>query len=164
MFHNTLARALVSMHQIDHEEARKSDLSVLTAEELKSSMEERMEKVKAAFGVDEALWSRWQAWLENESLWPKQTALIHSDMHAGHILIDNKARVTGLIDWTEARVDDPAHDFGAHLTLFGENALKQLIQSYQNAGGYVWTGMFEHIVELVPLTLWQLLNLRLNRV
>jgi len=27
--------------------------------------------------------------------------------------------------------------------------LKELIQSYQHAGGYVWTGMFEHIVELV---------------
>lgn len=149
MFHDTLARALVSLHQIDHEEARKSGLSVLAPEELKSSMKERMEKVKTAFGVDEALWSRWQAWLANESLWPKQTALIHGDLHAGHILIDHEARVTGVIDWTEARVDDPAHDFGAHLTLFGEEALKELLQSYQNTGGYVWNGMFEHIIELV---------------
>ncbi|HLR52874.1 MAG TPA: macrolide 2'-phosphotransferase [Candidatus Avamphibacillus sp.] len=148
-FHDTLARAMVSLHQIDHEEARQAGLSVLAPEELKSSMKERMEKVKAAFGVDEALWSRWQTWLENESLWPKQTALIHGDLHAGHILIDHEAHVTGFIDWTEARVDDPAHDFGAHLTLFGEDALKELIQSYQNAGGYVWPRMYEHIKELV---------------
>jgi len=46
-------------------------------------------------------------------------------------------------------VDDPAHDFGAHLTLFGEDALKELIQSSQNAGGYVWPRMYEHIKELV---------------
>jgi len=148
-YHDTLARTMVSLHHIDHEEARQAGLSVLGPEELKSSMKERMEKMKAAFGVGEALWSRWQTWLDNESIWPKQTALIHGDLHAGHILIDHEARVTGLIDWTEARVDDPAHNFGVHLTLFGEEALKKLIQSYQNAGGYVWRGMYEHIKEVV---------------
>src|SRR5699024_9908967 len=133
---------MVSLHQIDHEEARQAGLSVLAPEELKSSMKERMEKVKAAFGVDEALWSRWQTWLENESLWPKQTALIHGDLHTGHILIDHGQHRTELIDWTDARVDDPDHDFGAHFTLCGEDALKELRQSDQNAGGYVWPRMY----------------------
>ncbi|WP_423241355.1 phosphotransferase [Oceanobacillus zhaokaii] len=36
-------------------------------------------------------------------------------------------RVTGFIDWTEARVDDPAHDFVSHLMAFGEKSLRELI-------------------------------------
>lgn len=107
-----------------------------------------MDNVKKEFGVNEELWNRWQKWLANDTIWPEQTAFIHGDLHAGHILIDEEARVTGFIDWTEARVDDPANDFVAHLAAFGENALKRLIDAYESAGGYVWPSMFEHIVEL----------------
>jgi macrolide phosphotransferase len=148
-YHDTLGQLMASLHQIDHEEAREAGLPVLTPDELKASMEQRMEKVKAAFGVGSALWLRWQRWLDNDAIWPERTVLVHGDLHPGHILIDEQARVTGVIDWTEARVDDPAYDFGAHLIAFGDQALKKLIQSYQHAGGYVWPGMAEHIGELM---------------
>lgn len=126
---------MVSLHGVDHEVARKAGLSVFTPEQARSSMKERMDKVKAAFGVDHALWDRWQTWLDNDAIWPKQIALIHGDLHAGHVLLDEESRVTGMSDWTEARVDDPANDFGAHLATFVEDALKSLINSYKNAGG-----------------------------
>ncbi|OZU87408.1 macrolide 2'-phosphotransferase [Virgibacillus indicus] len=147
-FHETLGNAMAALHRIDHDEARKAGLSVLRPEDLKSSMRERMEKVKSAFGVNEKLMNRWQEWLGNDELWPNQTALIHGDLHAGHILIDENAGVTGFIDWTEARVDDPGHDFVTHLATFGEDALKELIHEYEKAGGYVWPKMFEHINEI----------------
>lgn len=146
-FHETLASNMAALHRVNHEEAREAGLSVRAPDELRNSMKERMDKVKSKYGVSEELWNRWQKWLANDSLWPKQTALIHGDLHAGHILIDEEARVTGFIDWTEARVDDPAHDFVSHLAAFGEAALKKLIDEYQKAGGYVWPLMFEHIVE-----------------
>jgi macrolide phosphotransferase len=111
-------------------------------------MKRRMDKVKLEYGVGEELWNRWQNWLANDALWPKQTALIHGDLHAGHILIDKDACVTGFIDWTEARIDDPANDFVSHLAAFGEEALKKLIDEYKKAGGYVWPLMFDHILEL----------------
>lgn len=148
-FQYTLAQAMVSLHKINEEAARQAGLKILKPEELKASVKERMERVKEQFGVGEELWSRWQAWLVNETNWPKQTVLVHGDLHAGHILVDDQAQVTGLIDWTEARIDDPAHDFGVYLSIFGAEALKELIRSYQEAGGYVWSGMYQHIVELV---------------
>ncbi|UJL46776.1 macrolide 2'-phosphotransferase [Virgibacillus sp. NKC19-16] len=148
LFHETLGSSMAALHQVSHEDAKQAGLSVQTPEEIRISMKERMKEVKTAFGVDEELWDRWQTWLANDSLWPKQTALIHGDLHAGHILINKNARVTGFIDWTETRVDDPSNDFVAHLAVFGEEALKKLIQAYENAGGYVWSSMFDHIVEL----------------
>ncbi len=46
------------------------------------------------------LWYRWQTWLNDR---PKEAGFIHGEVHAGHILIDKDAKVTGLIDWTEAK-------------------------------------------------------------
>ncbi|PAV30452.1 macrolide 2'-phosphotransferase [Virgibacillus profundi] len=148
IFHETLGSAMVELHKIDHEEAKRAGLSVQSPGDIKNSMQKRMEKVKAEFGVSEELWHRWQEWLANDELWPKRTALIHGDLHPGHILIDKDTRVTGFIDWTEARVDDPGNDFVSQLLTLGEDALKELIDAYGNAGGYVWPNMFEHIVEL----------------
>ncbi|WP_337019488.1 macrolide 2'-phosphotransferase [Oceanobacillus massiliensis] len=147
-YHATLGAALADLHHISHIEARAAELNVQKPEEIKRSMIIRMEKVKAEFGVNEDLWDRWQKWVSDDSIWPKQTVLIHGDLHPGHILVDQQAQVTGLIDWTEAKVDDPANDFVSHYMAFGEDALHQLIAAYGRAGGYVWTNMHQHIVEL----------------
>lgn len=150
LFHKSLAKSLVELHSIQHEEAQQAGLSVKTPDKLRNSMLERMEWVKSTYGVSQKLWNRWQKWLGNDSLWPQKTAFIHGDLHAGHILIKQKdASVTGLIDWTEAQVSDPANDFTAHLATFGETALKELIHFYKEAGGYVWPTMFEHTSELL---------------
>lgn len=147
-FLETLGGALAALHRVHHAEARKAGLVVKEPDELRTSMLEKMDRVKAEFGVSPQLWDRWQKWLANDSLWPKRTAFIHGDLHPGHILVDQRSRVTGLIDWTEARVDDPAHDFVAHLSAFGEDALEKLLNDYQQAGGDVWPAMAEHIIEL----------------
>ncbi len=148
VFNETLAEALVSLHRIDHEEARTAGLPVETSEDIRQNMAKRMEKVKEEFHVEPALWQRWQEWLENDSIWPKQTALVHGDLHAGHILIDEENKVTGFIDWTEAAVGDIAIDFVAHYRTFGEDVLKELIYHYEKADGYVWPGMAKHVMEL----------------
>src|SRR5690606_6573610 len=85
VFHETLAKAMVDLHAINIKEAEQAGLVIKTAEELQKSMQERMDKVKSVFGVSEELWTRWQKWLANDELWPKQTAVIHGDLHAGHI-------------------------------------------------------------------------------
>lgn len=147
-FHQTLAKALASLHTVPKAEALKAGLMVHTAEEARKSMIERMVKVKAEFGVGDSLWKRWQNWVGNGELWPQETGLIHGDVHAGHTMIDNEANVTGLIDWTEAKVTDVSNDFVFHYRAFGETSLEKLIDYYQQAGGIYWPTMKEHIIEL----------------
>lgn len=100
------------------------------------------------YGVGAELWERWQKWLNNDGLWPDETALVHGDLHPGHILVDENEHVTGLIDWTEAKVADLSKDFLGHLTVFGEEELERLIHAYIEAGGPHWPKMKEHIIEL----------------
>lgn len=147
-FHESLAKALVSLHQMDSQLVKDTGIKVESAQEARQSMQTRMEKVKAELGVGEALWQRWQNWLAADDLWPKQTGLVHGDLHAGHILIDENSSVTGLIDWTEAAVTDISTDFVGHYRTFGEEALEKLIMYYGQAGGYVWPKMKEHVIEL----------------
>jgi macrolide phosphotransferase len=148
-FHQTLATTLASLHRVPTEKALEAGLIVHTAEEARIDMIERMEKVKANFGVSEELWNRWQTWVENKAIWPKATGLIHGDLHAGHTMINENTEVTGLIDWTEAKVTDVSHDFGFHYQAFGEEALDKLIHYYRKAGGIYWDGMKEHIIESI---------------
>ncbi|PPA70850.1 macrolide 2'-phosphotransferase [Jeotgalibacillus proteolyticus] len=147
LFTETLALAMVSLHGINLDDAREAGLKVENAEEMRAEMKSRMEKVKAEFGVSDQLWEQWQRWVNNDSLWPAKTGVIHGDLHAGHILIDDEARVTGFIDWTEAFVSDISKDFVAHYRTFGEQELKKLIMYYEKAGGCVWPNMAEHIIE-----------------
>jgi macrolide phosphotransferase len=111
-------------------------------------MQHRMDVVRSEFGVGQPLWERWQSWLYNDEIWMQKTVLTHSDLHAGHILIDAQSQVTGFIDWTEASVADPARDFMAHYRTFGQDALNKLISAYAEAGGHTWSRMAEHVIEL----------------
>jgi aminoglycoside phosphotransferase (APT) family kinase protein len=36
----------------------------------------------------------------------------HNDLGIEHVLVDSQARVTGIIDWSDAAIVDPAYDFG----------------------------------------------------
>lgn len=145
---DSLARVAVQLHQTSHDAARKAGLRVFTPDEVRANLFDRMNKVRATFGVGEQLWKRWQAWIHNDVLWPKHSALVHGDLHAGHTLVNRSGSVTGVIDWTEAHVTDPAEDFTPYLAVFGEKALERFIAAYGAAGGQVWPNMLEHVVEL----------------
>lgn len=147
-FYKTLGKALAALHNVPQEKALAAGLTVHTAEEARRSMKERMDAVKEKVGVGDELWNRWQTWLKNDQIWPKKTGLIHGDVHAGHILIDEARNVTGLIDWTEAKVTDVATDFVVLYKTFGEGGLDLLIEAYKEAGGNAWPKMKEHIIEL----------------
>lgn len=148
-FHMSLGRVLAELHSIPNDKATEFGLIVQTPEETRKSMKQRMNNVKTKFGVGEKLWNRWQSWVNDDEMWPKKTGLIHGDVHAGHTMIDKEANVTGLIDWTEAKVTDISNDFVFNYKAFGEEGLEALIIAYKEAGGYYWPKMKEHIIELV---------------
>ncbi|GAE26932.1 macrolide 2-phosphotransferase [Halalkalibacter wakoensis JCM 9140] len=144
---DSLGKMLAELHRIPTESINVPGLKVQTADEARDDMKKRMIRVKEKYGVGDKLWKRWQAWVGNDKMWPKHTGLIHGDVHAGHTLINEQATVTGLIDWTEVAVTDVSKDFVGPYMTFGEEALEQIITSYEAAGGITWPLMKEHIIE-----------------
>lgn len=147
-FNHSLGQVLAEMHALPEDAFTDAGIAIYTAEEAREEMKERMQKVKNKYGVSEELWNRWQKWINDDQMWPKQTAFSHGDVHAGHTMIDKNAKVTGLIDWTEAQVTDVSRDFLFNYKAFGEKGLDDLIEAYKEAGGYYWPKMKEHIIEL----------------
>lgn len=145
----SLARSLAALHNIPVEDACKTGMPIYTGAEIRDVMKMRMDKVHRNYDVNGTLWNRWMRWIDDDTIWPEDTSVIHGDLFPGHTLIDSDYHVTGIIDWTEAKVSDPANDFTAFYLLFGENKLDELIRSYREAGGYTWMGMKRHIMALL---------------
>lgn len=141
----SLAGALATLHAIDANAALASGLPGLEPADVRRTLAARMEQTCRLLEVPDAVWQRWQAWLSDDTYWPGFSTLIHGDLHPGHILVDREYRVTGLLDWTEARVDDPAIDFAILSATFAPPALEGLLQHYAAAGGRVWPRMLAHI-------------------
>ncbi|MGG4443329.1 macrolide 2'-phosphotransferase MphJ [Brevibacillus fortis] len=144
----TWAEALVELHGIHDDLARDAGIRVKQPSEVRESLREKMNEVKRVFGVSQMLWDRWQKWLADDTFWPAHSALVHGDLHPGHILVAENGKVTGLLDWTEAEVADPSIDFTVFYMLFGDTGLADFINRYEKAGGRVWPRMHEHIAEM----------------
>lgn len=54
---------------------------------------------------------------------------IHSDLYFRHIILDNKKNISGIIDFSDRGVGDPALDFG-ELWLYGEDFVREVYQNY----------------------------------
>ncbi|MGE0121107.1 MAG: phosphotransferase family protein [Dongiaceae bacterium] len=56
--------------------------------------------------------------------------LIHADLAAEHVLIDARGAITGVIDWTDMRIDDVAFDFAGLWYWQGERGLAIALRRY----------------------------------
>ena len=60
----------------------------------------------------------WEGYLADDATFAFAPALIHRDLGTEHILHDPAGRLTGVIDWGDASIGDPAQDFiGVYRTL-----------------------------------------------
>src|SRR5262249_33789257 len=114
VFVRSLARALAALHGIGPAEAAAAGLKVSSPEEARRALADDLDRVQREVGVGEEQWRRWRAWLDDDTSWPPFTVLVHGDLYAGHVLVDESSRATGMLDWTEAEVSDPAIDFTFH--------------------------------------------------
>lgn len=148
-YYITLGKALAKIHALPVTQFNDIGLEFVESNQVRKLMKQRMENVYAGYEINPNLWERWQSWVNNESYWPSHVGIKHGDLHPGHIIIDDKNNVTGIIDWSEIGVGDVSVDFLSQQLLFGDEGLKKLIDSYDNAGGKTWDLMAEHIVELL---------------
>lgn len=61
---------------------------------------------------------------------PQPTTFIHNDL-AGHNILWNGERLTGVIDWDHATVSDPAFDYAALGNWYGWDSLKKALSAEQ---------------------------------
>ena len=45
-----------------------------------------LERVRAEFAIAPHLRARWEAWFDDDALWPERTAFTHGELDAAHVL------------------------------------------------------------------------------
>lgn len=147
VFIDSFAKTLAAMQAIPLEDAESGGVPIQSIADGREQLARAMEATREALAPSDSLWARWQTWIHDDSLWPTHLALTHGDLHPGHMLLDDAGKLTGVLDWTEAKLADPALDFGMFFGCFGKAALDRLIALFEQAGGRTWPKLAEHAEE-----------------
>jgi aminoglycoside phosphotransferase (APT) family kinase protein len=146
VFVDSLARVLAALQGISVDEARAAGARVTSIDEVRETFARALEVAREPLAPSDALLSRWKRWLEGDT-WPAHVAMVHGDLHPGHMLLDPSGQIAGILDWTEARVTDPSIDFAMFAGCFGKEPFEAFVRRFAELGGQTWPRMMEHSLE-----------------
>jgi macrolide phosphotransferase len=143
-YFDEVARFLAALHAIPLEDAARTGVEVRLPGEIRSTIARKIHRARTELGLSAELTRYWKAWLDDDSTWPTRSVVAHADICPANTLVHN-GKLSGVLDWTDSLVGDPAADFRRLVKQFGR--LDELISSYERHGGAVWQGMRRHIEE-----------------
>ncbi|QVQ50923.1 macrolide 2'-phosphotransferase [Spiractinospora alimapuensis] len=149
-----LGRLLARLHAVTPERAEAAGVEVRTPERVRQAWRDDIARVGSEFTVAPALSEAWEAWLADDLCWPERTVMTHGEIYPAHVLLADDGAITGVLDWTTARVDDPARDLSAQYGAAGEKMLGVTLDAYAEAGGHVHSGLAaqaRHLWEASPI-------------
>ncbi|MRG93080.1 macrolide 2'-phosphotransferase [Polyangium spumosum] len=146
-FIDSFADALAALQKVSASEIAEAGIPRKSIDDSRAEIARAMEDTRALLAPPDVVWARWQRWLANDAIWPHHLALVHGDLHPGHLLLDEDGRVTGILDWTEAHLGDPSIDLALFVGAFGEAALDACITRFEARGGTTWPGLADHAAE-----------------
>ena len=146
-YFDDVARFLAALHAIPLEEAARTGVEVRTPGAIRETIARKIHRARTELGLSSALWRHWQQWLE-DSTWPPRSVVAHADICPSNTLVHN-GKLSGVIDWTDSLVGDPAADFRRLVGRFGR--LGELLNAYARHGGVTWPGMRRHIEERIRM-------------
>jgi aminoglycoside 2''-phosphotransferase len=75
----------------------------------------------------------WARYLDDDTCFTFTSTLVHRDLNIEHVLCDPASgHLTGVIDWGDAGIDDPAVDFAAVRRQLGEEFARQMLAAYRH--------------------------------
>ncbi|MCT1801342.1 MAG: aminoglycoside phosphotransferase [Kocuria rhizophila] len=149
-----LGRLLARLHSLDAMEARTAGIEVRSPEQVRQTWQDDINRVSREFTVAPALSEAWHSWVGDDICWPDRTVMTHGEIYPAHVLLDQDGAITGVLDWTTARVDDPARDFAFQYGAAGDEILQVTLDAYEQAGGHLHPGLAaqsRHLWEASPL-------------
>lgn len=79
-----------------------------------------------------SLAATWERFLQDNANFCFTPVLLHADLNSEHILFDvQRARITGVVDWEDITVGDPALDFTGLFCDYGRGFAARVLTAYQ---------------------------------
>lgn len=127
-----LARAIAAIHELSGAVVRTSGLPDYDADGYRQRRLAEVDEAARTGHLPKRLLRRWEHALEDVSLWRFATTPVHGDLAAEHVVVEGD-EVVGVVDWSEARVADPADDLAWLLATVSAEASDAVMEQYANA-------------------------------
>lgn len=153
-FAAALGRLIAELHALDPDEAAQAGVPRASMDTLRKTWRADLESVQASFEIAPRLLEDWQAWLDDDACWSGPTVMTHGELYAAHVLVETPGQIVGVLDWTTARVGDPAVDF-TYQSMMGSDTLAETLRAYRAAGGPEHTNLERRCAAILaasPLT------------
>ena len=125
----SLAKALAALHNLPEAVYTGIHLPAYTAAESRERLHALLDEAAAQVLIPANLWNRWDAALDEISLWRFAPAPIHGDLQGNSIIIDGGA-VLALTGFSSAHVGDPAQDIAWVLAQASDGFLDRFREAY----------------------------------
>ena len=103
--------AIGSIHALNIEKIRQCGLPEFSPTETRESHIADLDRAAATGRIPAALLQRWESALEDLDLFRFQPTVVHGNLNTGSIL-ELDGEVSGVTNWSELHIGDPAEDFG----------------------------------------------------
>ncbi|WP_296630755.1 phosphotransferase [Rhodoluna sp.] len=109
-FSNSIAKSIAAIHNLSKLVVEDAHLAAYEPADVVRNRIAELDRIAAAGKVPSILLSRWEAALEDSSLFRFQPTVIHGSLNGDSMLaLDNE--VTGVLGWSTLKISDPAEDF-----------------------------------------------------
>jgi macrolide phosphotransferase len=125
-----LGRALAALHDVPDRLIEDAGLPGYTADEYRQRRLAEVDRAAVSGHVPSALLSRWEQALEEAGAWRFVPCVVHGDLAPENVLVDDK-RVTGMLEWAETRIADPADDFAWLASSCPPPVLDAVVEAYR---------------------------------
>jgi len=129
-----VGQVLAALHEVDPDVFEEAGVPVYGADEYRLRRLADVDRAAATGQVPSSLLGRWERALEQVAHWRFVPTPIHGDLAGEHVL-EHQGRVSGLLDWGEARVADPADDLAWVAASAPPDALDTVLEAYSMARG-----------------------------
>jgi aminoglycoside 2''-phosphotransferase len=138
-----LGRAIAELHRFPAVQAAKAGVPGGDGQHWRAEYRELYERIQTrvfpllSAAARARCAAQFEAFLQNEAYFRFRPTLIHRDLNAEHILVDPaRNAVSGIIDWGDAAIGDPAIDFTGLYAELDREFMDQVLAHYDAAGDH----------------------------
>nr|WP_269329600.1 phosphotransferase [Kineosporia babensis] len=126
--------AIAAIHNLPTRLVEEAGLPIYTAEEYRFRRLAELDRVAATGLTPVRLLTRWEHAVEEVGAWRFVPCVVHGDLAGDNVLAEGEA-VTGVMEWSETRVADPADDLAWLSIGATEPVLPVAFKAYLEARG-----------------------------
>jgi len=122
-------QAVAAIHNLPVRLVEEAGLPVYSADEYRFRRLAEVDRAAATGQVPTRLLTRWEHAVEEVGAWRFVPCCVHGDLAGDNVLVEGET-VTGIMEWSEARVADPADDLAWLAIGSTEPALDGVLAAY----------------------------------